>query len=54
MNECITTPQHEKQIGYWVSDLIIIIVVVVIITQNLTQRISKPLTVNFFKVVKGQ
>ena len=20
MNECLTTPQHEKQIGYWVSD----------------------------------
>ena len=19
MNECLTTPQHEKQIGYWVS-----------------------------------
>ena len=19
MNECFTTPQHEKQIGYWVS-----------------------------------
>ena len=18
-NECLTTPQHEKQIGYWVS-----------------------------------
>ena len=21
MNECLTTPQHEKQIGYWVSDV---------------------------------
>ena len=20
MNECLTTPQHEKQIGYWMSD----------------------------------
>ena len=20
MNECLTTPQHEKQIGYWVSE----------------------------------
>ena len=20
MNECFTTPQHEKQIGYWVSE----------------------------------
>ena len=20
MNECLTTPQHEKRIGYWVSD----------------------------------
>ena len=20
MNECLTTPQHKKQIGYWVSD----------------------------------
>ena len=20
MNECLTTPHHEKQIGYWVSD----------------------------------
>ena len=22
MNECLTTPKHEKQIGYWVSDQI--------------------------------
>ena len=21
MNECLTTPQHEKQIGYWVSEI---------------------------------
>ena len=21
MNECLMTPQHEKQIGYWVSDM---------------------------------
>ena len=21
MTECLTTPQHEKQIGYWVSEL---------------------------------
>ena len=21
MKECLTTPQHEKQIGYWVSDI---------------------------------
>ena len=20
MNECLTTPQHEKQISYWVSE----------------------------------
>ena len=20
MNDCLTTPQHEKQIGYWVSE----------------------------------
>ena len=20
MNECLTRPQHEKQIGYWVSE----------------------------------
>ena len=20
MNECLTTPEHEKQIGYWVSE----------------------------------
>ena len=20
MNECLTTPQHKKQIGYWVSE----------------------------------
>ena len=20
MNECLMTPQHEKQIGYWVSE----------------------------------
>ena len=20
MNECLTTPQHEKQIGYWMSE----------------------------------
>ena len=20
MNECLTTPQHEKEIGYWVSE----------------------------------
>ena len=20
MNECLTTPQHEKQIDYWVSE----------------------------------
>ena len=20
MNGCLTTPQHEKQIGYWVSE----------------------------------
>ena len=20
MNECLTTPRHEKQIGYWVSE----------------------------------
>ena len=20
MNECLTTPQNEKQIGYWVSE----------------------------------
>ena len=20
MNECLTTPQHEKQIGYWVPE----------------------------------
>ena len=20
MNECLTTPQHEKQINYWVSE----------------------------------
>ena len=20
MNECLTTPQHEKHIGYWVSE----------------------------------
>ena len=23
MNGCLTTPQHEKQIGYWVSDIYI-------------------------------
>ena len=20
MNECLTTPQHEQQIGYWLSE----------------------------------
>ena len=23
MNECLTTPQHEKQIGYWVSEKVV-------------------------------
>ena len=36
MNECLTTPQHENQIGYWVSEkgkcMKCIIIMIMIIT----------------------